>query len=62
MDVETGEPCDLFITQGIVDLYATKWWALRLASDAATTVLKVDQIIMVCPPPHTSFCEPSKLL
>ncbi len=32
--------------QGIMDLHATKWWALKLASDAACTVLKVDQIIM----------------
>lgn len=47
LDVETGEPADLYQTQGIVDLYTTKWWALRLASDAAVTVLKVDQIIMV---------------
>lgn len=47
LDVETGEPADLYKTQGIVDLYMTKWWALRLASDAAVTVLKVDQIIMV---------------
>ncbi|XRB06910.1 T-complex protein 1 subunit theta [Pycnococcus provasolii] len=30
----------------LVDLYTTKWWALRLATEAATTVLKVDQLIM----------------
>jgi hypothetical protein len=26
---------------------ATKWWALKLAVEAVTTVLRVDQIIMV---------------
>jgi T-complex protein 1 subunit theta len=29
-----------------MDLYATKWWAVKLATDAVITVLKVDQIIM----------------
>ena len=28
------------------DLYAAKWWALKLATDAAVTVLRIDQIIM----------------
>ena len=28
------------------DLYDVKYWAIKLATDAATTVLKVDQIIM----------------
>ena len=46
LDVSTGKPRDLS-ADGIVDLYQTKWWALRLAVDAAVTVLKVDQIIMV---------------
>lgn len=32
--------------RGVVDLLATKLSALRLAIDAATTVLKIDQIIM----------------
>ena len=51
LNVETGEPADLS-EQGIVDLYSTKWWALRLAADAAVTVLKVDQIIMVRHTPY----------
>ena len=34
---------------GIYDLYATKLNALRLAVDAALTVLKVDQIVMSKP-------------
>lgn len=46
LDVETGEPIDLGERDGLVDLYATKWWALKLATDAATTVLRIDQIIM----------------
>jgi len=45
LDVETGEPADLS-EQGIVDLFATKWWALKLAAEAVCTVLRVDQIIM----------------
>jgi T-complex protein 1 subunit theta len=27
-------------------MYSTKWWAIKLAADAAVTVLRVDQIIM----------------
>eukprot|EP00298_Acanthocystis_sp_HF-20_P004442 c14777_g1_i1.p1 GENE.c14777_g1_i1~~c14777_g1_i1.p1 ORF type:complete len:556 (+),score=237.30 c14777_g1_i1:33-1670(+) len=34
---------------GVVDVYSTKECALRLASDAACTILKVDQIIMSKP-------------
>ena len=56
LDVGTGKPRDLS-ADGIVDLYQTKWWALRLAVDAAVTVLKVDQIIMVrgCNEFHMAF-------
>lgn len=55
VDVEGGPPRDLSVAVAggaagsggsIVDLYATKWWALKLAADAVVTVLKVDQIIM----------------
>ncbi|KAL4858422.1 T-complex protein 1 subunit theta [Chlorella vulgaris] len=45
LDVETGEARDLGAA-GILDLYTTKWWALKLASDSASTVLRIDQIIM----------------
>lgn len=45
VDIETGAPKDL-TSDGIMDLYATKWWAIKLATDAVITVLKVDQIIM----------------
>ena len=45
LDVETGAPADL-ADSGIVDLFATKWWALKLAAEAVCTVLRVDQIIM----------------
>jgi len=30
---------------GILDLYLAKYWGLKLATDAATTVLRVDQVI-----------------
>ncbi len=44
-DVESCEPFDV-VAAGIFDLYATKANALRLAVDAALTVLRVDQIVM----------------
>jgi len=31
---------------GVRDLYLTKYWAIKFASDAALTILRVDQIIM----------------
>lgn len=34
------------VDEGILDLMATKSWAIRLASEAARTVLSVDQIIV----------------
>ncbi len=46
VDIETGKPKDLWATEGITDLYSTKWWAIKLATDAAVTILRVDQIIM----------------
>ena len=45
LDIETGQPKDLS-EDGILDLYSAKWWALKLATDAVVTVLRVDQIIM----------------
>jgi len=45
LDVTTGGTKDL-TTEGIYDLYSTKYWAMRLAVDAVVTVLRVDQIIM----------------
>lgn len=45
LDVETGEARDLG-AQGVYDLHATKWWALKLATEAAVTILRIDQIIM----------------
>jgi len=29
---------------GILDLYLAKWWGIKLATGAATTVLRVDQV------------------
>lgn len=45
LDIETGQPRDLS-ADDFFDLYSTKWWAIKLAADAVTTVLRVDQIIM----------------
>jgi len=45
VDIESGDIIDAK-EAGIVDSYLVKHWALRLATNAATTVLRVDQIIM----------------
>lgn len=39
----------LDVADTVLDLYLTKLWAIKLATDAALTVLKVDQIIMAKP-------------
>jgi hypothetical protein len=45
INLETGAAEDLRAA-GVVDVYTTKWWAIKLATEAVATVLKVDQIIM----------------
>ena len=45
IDSVTSEMTDLG-KQSITDLFYTKYWAIKFAADAATTVLRVDQIIM----------------
>eukprot|EP00243_Klebsormidium_subtile_P002752 TRINITY_DN15553_c0_g1_i1.p1 TRINITY_DN15553_c0_g1~~TRINITY_DN15553_c0_g1_i1.p1 ORF type:complete len:543 (+),score=192.87 TRINITY_DN15553_c0_g1_i1:208-1836(+) len=45
INVDEGTIQDL-TTKSVWDLYATKYWAIRLAVDAVVTVLRVDQIIM----------------
>jgi len=45
IDVETGDVIDAKEVN-ILDSYLVKHWALRLATNAAVTVLRVDQIIM----------------
>ena len=40
--------CDAML-KGIFDLYLVKLWALKFATNAASTVLKVDEIIMAKP-------------
>ncbi len=47
-DIEECQPLDA-VQAGIYDLFATKVNAIRLAVDAAITVLKVDQIVMSKP-------------
>lgn len=44
-EVEGGGVKDV-VAAGILDPYLVKYWAIKLATDAAVTVLKVDQIIM----------------
>lgn len=45
LNIEDGSAVDA-TKADLVDLLNTKHWAIRLATDAATTVLRVDQIIM----------------
>ena len=42
---ELAKSCDA-VERGILDLYITKHWAIKFATAAVCTVLKVDQIIM----------------
>lgn len=57
-DIENLKPFDV-VPSGIFDIYSTKVNALRLAVDAALTILRIDQIVMSKPaggpkPPKTS--------
>ena len=45
VDIETGEVIDS-LKSGILDGLRCKHWAIRLATDAAVTILKIDQLIM----------------
>eukprot|EP01006_Ploeotia_vitrea_P018100 TRINITY_DN49365_c0_g1_i1.p1 TRINITY_DN49365_c0_g1~~TRINITY_DN49365_c0_g1_i1.p1 ORF type:complete len:559 (-),score=47.95 TRINITY_DN49365_c0_g1_i1:119-1795(-) len=47
-DINTNKPCNV-TENGIYDIFTTKMNALRLATDAAITVLRVDQIVMSKP-------------
>lgn len=47
MDVENNDDGTLdAVKEGILDLLISKSWAVKLATDAARTVLSVDQIIV----------------
>jgi len=45
IDVEEGDIKNA-VDLGVLDLLVTKYWAIKLATDAALTILRVDQIIM----------------
>ena len=45
VDLENGGIIDA-LENNILDSYLVKHWAIRLATNAAVTVLRVDQIIM----------------
>jgi len=45
LDIEEGEVRNM-VDAGVLDLLTTKHWAIKLATDAALTILRVDQIIM----------------
>ena len=47
LDLATGAPTDLSaLDPPLTDLFSARWWGVKLAADAASTVLRVDQIIM----------------
>lgn len=48
IEVEGGSVKDS-VEAGILDLYLTKYWAIKLAANAASTVLRVDHIIVAKP-------------
>lgn len=46
-DIESQTAATVDVTKNkIFDLYATKYWALKYAIEAAATILRVNQIIM----------------
>jgi T-complex protein 1 subunit theta len=46
-DIDSELPATIDVkTSQVYDLYATKYWAIKYAVGAATTILRVDQIIM----------------
>ncbi|KAK3923082.1 T-complex protein 1 subunit theta [Frankliniella fusca] len=45
INAETASVCDA-VNANILDLYLTKMWGMKYATNAACTILKVDQIIM----------------
>ena len=49
LDIMTGETRNVGESDNVYDLYVAKWWGMKLAVDAASTVLRVDQIIMSRP-------------
>eukprot|EP00747_Dinoflagellata_sp_TGD_P134574 gnl/TRDRNA2_/TRDRNA2_175339_c0_seq1.p1 gnl/TRDRNA2_/TRDRNA2_175339_c0~~gnl/TRDRNA2_/TRDRNA2_175339_c0_seq1.p1 ORF type:complete len:536 (-),score=-14.96 gnl/TRDRNA2_/TRDRNA2_175339_c0_seq1:140-1747(-) len=49
LNIKTGEAEDLS-KKNLVDIYATKWWSLKLVCDAVYTLLQVDHIIMAKQP------------
>jgi T-complex protein 1 subunit theta len=50
VDIEAGVPAVKDAVEAkILDLYITKYWAIKFATAAACTVLRVDQIIMAKP-------------
>jgi len=49
VDVESGGVVVDAVEKHILDHHDTKAWAIRLATEAALTVLRIDQIIMARP-------------
>lgn len=46
-DIDSELPATVDVVKNkIFDLYSTKWWAIKYATETACTILKVDQIIM----------------
>lgn len=48
-DLDTGKGIDVWGGNFIADHLETKLWAIKLATDAAVTILRIDHIIMSKP-------------
>jgi len=62
VDIYSNEGRDA-VKDGILDSFATKFWAIKLATQATVTILSVDQIIMARPsggprPPKQGSMDP----
>lgn len=49
LDIDTGKTLDVTGKTFIMDHMETKFWSIKLATDVAITILRIDHIIMSKP-------------